>query len=199
MTRPGTGVHPPCGSPPVFGARRTSGAMRFSRSSQAASRSSFFFLPILRPPCQAVEECQVGFIVDLGCLGLCYHRLCLDICTRDWLLAFPSPPFLLLLLNLFVCPLVKGITGVSVELFIEVVLIGGERFLTFPLHVLNHSSKPSFNLPFVLRRLVNVPDRTCYKPMTSLMDISRNTGLSTCWIPVVFAIRFWGKLCPLRC
>jgi hypothetical protein len=100
------------------------------------------------------------FTHDLERLGLQYRRLYLDSSIRDWLLAFSLPSFLLILLNLFVHPLVKGITGIGVELFIKVVLIGSQSFFALPFHVLNQTSKPPFDFSFVFGGPVNIPDRS---------------------------------------
>jgi hypothetical protein len=69
-----------------------------------------------------------------------------------------------ILLNLLVHALVELFTGISITLFIEVVLVGGQRLFTPPFHVLHQALQASLDLLFAGCRLVDVPDFACDVP-----------------------------------
>src|SRR5258706_15664654 len=93
--------------------------------------------------------------------------------------------------------LVELFTSISVLLFIEVMLIGSQRFFAFPLHILDDPTKPSLDLFFAFCCLVNVPNFACNMPMPALVNVRLDTCCLTGRIPVVFPIVFGRKLGPL--
>src|SRR5260370_39343944 len=95
--------------------------------------------------------------------------------------------------------LMKSIARVSIQLFIKVVLVGGQGLFAFPFHVLNKSTESSLDLVFAFRRLVNISDRSCHQPMPRLVDICVNSSRRACRIPVVFPVFLWRELGPLGC
>src|SRR5712692_528531 len=89
---------------------------------------------------------------------------------------------------------VKLITGISIALLIKVVLVGGQRLLAFPFHVLNEVGKPPLHFLRVLRCLVNISDFARDMPVATLVDIYFDPRRLTGGIPVMFSVCFWGKL-----
>src|SRR5713226_4920027 len=102
--------------------------------------------------------------------------------------------FCQVLLNLLVHTLMKSIAGVSIQLFIKVMLVSGQGLFAFPFHVLNKSTKSSFDLFFAFRRLVNISDRSCHQPMPCLMYICVNSSRRAGRIPVMFPVFLWREL-----
>jgi len=54
--------------------------------------------------------------------------------------------------------LVKLTLGISMALFIKVVLVGGQHLLAFPFHVLDEIGKPQLYFLRVFRRLIDISD-----------------------------------------
>src|SRR5713101_6025179 len=137
MTREWTSGHSPEPSPHVLGAHNTSGAIRLSRSFQVYTRSSFF-QTILPLPCQAVQKIQIWLPVKLvhcWCSGYGFFQLCLF----SWLSLLS---LFQVLLGLRMHLLLQTFTFVGIALLVKVMLVGGQRLLTLPFHVIDEITKP---------------------------------------------------------
>src|SRR5258708_27714719 len=95
--------------------------------------------------------------------------------------------------------LVELFTGISMLLFIEVVLVGSQRSFALPLHILDKSTEPLLDLPFAVRRLVTIPNSACDMPMPALVDVHLDPSRLTGRIPVVFPIVLGRELGSLGC
>jgi hypothetical protein len=95
--------------------------------------------------------------------------------------------------------LVELFTGISTLLFIEVVLVGSQRFFALPFHGLDESTEPLLDLFFAFRRLVNISDRPCNVPVPALVDVCLDTSRLTGRIPVVFPLFLGRELSSLGC
>src|SRR6266566_386567 len=185
-----TAGHTPCGSPPVLGARRTSGANLPSRHCHVYSESALLvFLAILRLPCESIQKSEIRLIRKRrNKRRWRRHRLLLPPLLLP---SFAPFVFCQVLLNLLVHTLMKRIARVSVELFIKVVLVSDQGLFAFPFHVLNQSTESSLDLVFAFRRLVNISDRSCHQPMPRLVYICVNSCCLAGRIPVVLPVFLW--------
>ena len=67
-------------------------------------------------------------------------------------------PLCEILLDLGMHALVKLILGISMALFIKVVLVSSQHLFAFPFHVLDEVGKPLLYFLRVFRRLIDISD-----------------------------------------
>src|SRR6266496_2219514 len=109
-------------------------------------------------PGQTVEKSKIRLVQE----GLfCLRRWFCCLVLARMRSRFPSLSrltFLQVLLNDFMHASMEVVASIGIHLFIKVVLIGGERLLTSPFHVLDDTSQSPFDFLFAFRRLINIPN-----------------------------------------